>query len=95
MGAVTRGAGRAGGGGMGLGRAGLGSAGLAGAGLGELAGLPEGDDGFEPGEDAQEAGFDEGEQHGARPRCGVGTGAQIGGDAGQVADQVAGLGLIH
>ena len=59
---AARAAAREGGGGMVSGRArGGGGGGLrAGGGLGELAGLPQGEEGFEAGEDAQEPCLDEG-----------------------------------
>ena len=89
-GAGRRGAGR----GCGAGRLGCGVVTLGGGGLGELAGLPQGEEGFEPGEDAQEPSLDEGAQGCSRSPGGA-VAAQIGGDAGDLVGQVAGLALIH
>ena len=93
MGAVDCGAGRT----DGVGRLGFGALSLAdgaGGGLRELAGLPEGEEGFQAGEDAQEASVDEGDQHGAQAGAGR-TAAQVGGDAGDLVGQVVGLGCNH
>jgi len=51
--------------------------------LGELAGLPEGDEVFEAGEEADEAGVDEGVQHGEHAVI-RGIGAEVGDDGGEL-----------
>ena len=57
----------------------------------ELAGLPEADEAFEAGQNAQEAGADQGMQRGANAWCGGGgVGAQIGRDDGEVVGQGSG-----
>ncbi len=54
-----------------------------GAGQGELAGLPESDEGFETGEDADQAGGDEGVQDGERAMLRL-VGAEIGDEGGDL-----------
>ena len=64
---------------------------VAGGGGRELAGLPEADEAFEAGPNAQEAGADQGMQRGANAWCGGGgVGAQIGRDDGEVVGQGSG-----